>query len=134
MKAYVLSKNVKVHRVFLMYITSKWLQINKKQIALTTSDFSFASSLCLWRMWCTTSFFIHDSSSKYFTSSLETKILTSFLNVTSSNSDDRKWVNGISNTLPILAALIPINLSDILILLLTTIKLKRMSINCALFN
>ena len=71
-----------------------------------------------------TNFFIHASSLKYLINSLDTKIFISYRNENSSISKVKKLVMGISQT-SVFGALTPISSSGILILLLTTNKLKK---------
>ena len=71
-----------------------------------------------------TNFFIHASSLKYLINSLDTKIFISYRNENSSISKVKKLVMGISQT-SVFGALTPISSSSILILLLTTNKLKK---------
>ena len=70
-----------------------------------------------------TNVFIHASCLKYLTNSLDTKIFTSSRNANSSISEGKKllWVD----LKHVFVALKPISSSSILILLLTTIKLKK---------
>ena len=71
-----------------------------------------------------TNFFIHASSLKYLINSLDTKIFISYRNENSSISKVKKLVMGISQA-SVFGALTPISSSGILILLLTTNKLKK---------